>query len=171
MSQITFTTLLLAIFAFYTFTYALPTNNINLTVTSAPSLNSRYIMAVPRCTPLPTFPKFCFLGSYQNAAQGYATLSVFDHNCKMIGFNGEVPSIGTFGLDSQLPYVCVVTLYSGNTGCPGDNKPDACNIFGYQRATPDLKYAGTDYSTTNCYGASDGNGWGGGTYCMTDFQC
>lgn len=150
MSQITSTTLVLIFFSIFAHICALQTTNHHLTITSDSSLNSRYIMAVLHCTALPTFPKFCFLGSYQNSVQGYATLSIFDHNCKMIGFNGEVPSIGTFGLDSQLPYVALVTLYSGNTGCPGDTHPNACNIFGYQRATPDLKYAGTDYTTTNC---------------------
>lgn len=85
----------------------------------------------------------------------------------MIGFDGSVPSIGTFGLDSQLPDVCVITLFDRNTGCPSDTRADACGVFGYQRQTPVLNYAGTTYDTTNCYAADDGKG----TYCMTGFQC
>jgi hypothetical protein len=114
MQFITFTSLFLAIFTLLTLVSALPTN---LNTINLPAFDPRWIMAVPRCTRVSRQAQ-CALGTYQKYGQGQASVSVFNNQCKMLGFNGEVPTAGYFGLDSELPYVCVVLLENGLTGDP-----------------------------------------------------
>jgi len=133
-----------------------PVTELNKNTTDPSIFSTRQVNSEPWPGCQPHWGK-CQLGSWQSNTNPAMALHLYDFYCHQIGWNPSVQNLGfggSFGFNSQLPYVVIVVKYYQVNDLP-----------------PYIWYKGE--KTGDVFQASDRTcyDWQGGKFCYLRFNC